>query len=302
VTRSILSHAFRHNAKTALGFEIFRLSQLFERSARREFDHALDTPQRHEFHIIYVGLRGAGQIIVDFARVPLGAGFLTFVARGRVQQLVPDRSVDAWMLMFEPEFLASHGSADPLALPAVLAPMWARPAIEVHAADRRELLGLVDQIDAALARRYDLIQPRRLSALLAALVLHAERLVSDRAPRASALERFLTIVERDHARTRSVAHYARASAISPRRLAELSHEELGKTPKQVIDARVVLEQKRLLAHTDVSIKELAARTGFDEATNLAKFFRRQTGMTPMAFRSRHRGAADRAFLPQRRRS
>jgi hypothetical protein len=38
---AILNHAFRHNDKPALGFEIFRLSQLFERSARREFDHAL---------------------------------------------------------------------------------------------------------------------------------------------------------------------------------------------------------------------------------------------------------------------
>ena len=54
---------------------------------------------------------------------------------------------------------------------------------------------------------------------------------------------------------------------------------------QLIDDRVVLEQKRLLAHTDISVKELAERTGFEEPTNLVKFFRQRTGTTPQAFRS-----------------
>ena len=67
-----------------------------------------------------------------------------------------------------------------------------------------------------------------------------------------------------------------------------------------MDDRVVLEQKRLLAHTDVSVKELAARTGFAEPTNLIKFFRQRTGQTPLEFRA----GLDvrRAFLPSARRS
>jgi AraC family transcriptional regulator, transcriptional activator of pobA len=56
----------------------------------------------------------------------------------------------------------------------------------------------------------------------------------------------------------------------------------------VIDDRVILEQKRLLVHTELSIKELAARTGFAEPTNLVKFFRHHTGQTPRAFRHAQR--------------
>jgi AraC family transcriptional regulator, transcriptional activator of pobA len=63
----------------------------------------------------------------------------------------------------------------------------------------------------------------------------------------------------------------------------------------VIDERVILEHKRLLVHTDLSIKELAAKTGFDEPTNLVKFFRHHTGHTPAAFRD-----AQRRFLPSGR--
>jgi AraC family transcriptional regulator, transcriptional activator of pobA len=73
--------------------------------------------------------------------------------------------------------------------------------------------------------------------------------------------------------------------LSPRRLGELLLANTGRSTKHVIDERVVLEHKRLLAHTEISVKQLAERTGFDEPTNLVKFFRHHTGMTPLAFRT-----------------
>lgn len=100
---AIRSLPFRPGAKPHLGVEVFRLAELFARAERGAIDHALEAPQRPEFHTLYVGLRGKGQLVVDFTPVALGAGFLTFVARGRVQQFVVDRRVDAWMLLFAPE-------------------------------------------------------------------------------------------------------------------------------------------------------------------------------------------------------
>jgi len=296
---AIRSLAFRHNVKPALGFEIFRLSQLFERAAQLPRAHGLETPQRPEFHTIYVGLRGKGELIVDFTPVPLGAHHLTFVARGRVQQFVPDRSVDAWMLLFAPEFLLAGGdSPDPLALPATLAPSWPTPAIAVAPGEARELVAIAEQLELEHTRPLDDVQPWLLAALLRVLVLRAERLVGGSPALAAPLQRFLTILERDHATTRSVAHYAKRAGISARRLAELVHDHAGKSTKQVVDERVILEQKRLLVHTDISVKELAARTGFAEPTNLVKFFRHHAGATPLEFRDRHR----RGILPSGRRS
>jgi len=281
---AIRSLPFRHNWKPDLGFEIFRLSDLYDRAARRTIDHALETPQRPEFHTIYVGVRGAGTHVVDFTPVPLGAGYLTVVARGRVQQFVVDRAVDAWMLLFAPLLLGALPE-DPLRAPALLSPVWAAPAVAVPAAERRELLALVDQLQAEHARPADALQPAILAALLRALVLRGERLQAGRAaPASAAVERFFTILERDHATTRAVAHYARQAGVSARRLGELLVEQTGKTTKQVIDERVILEHKRLLAHTEVSVKELAACTGFAEPTNLVKFFRHHTGTTPREFR------------------
>ena len=295
--QAIRSLPFRHAAKPSVGLEVFRLSQLRARAERKALDHALDAPQRPEFHTVYVGLRGAGTHVVDFTPVPLGAGYLTFVARGRVQQFVIDREVDAWMLLFAPELLGGQ-RADPLRAPAVLSPLWPAPALAVPAAEMLELLALVEQLEVEQARPVDSLQEPVLAGLLRVLLLRAERMrAGGQEAVPAALERFFTILERDHAETRSVAHYARAAGISPRRLGELLAAQTGKSTKQVIDERVVLEHKRLLAHTELSVKELAARTGFPEPTNLVKFFRHHTGTTPLAFRAAHR-----TFLPSARRS
>src|SRR6188768_3660199 len=92
---------FKHNTRPGLGFEMFRLAELFA----RRLDHPLDAPQRPEFHLVYLGLRGKGSLVVDFTKVPLGADTLTVVARGRVQYFVPGTQADAWVLLFVPELI-----------------------------------------------------------------------------------------------------------------------------------------------------------------------------------------------------
>ncbi len=264
---------FRHNLNASLGLEIFRLTELFDRVR----DESLESPQRPEFHTVYIGLRGTGTMIVDFNEVPLGAGSLTIVARGRVQQFRREKGVDAWLVLARPELLTRrHG---------VLDTTWERPSVAIGAADAADLRMLADQIAAEQARPLDAVQPALLATLFDAILLRAERLAQGVRPAPPAeLARFFTMLEADFMTTRSVAHYAKRSGLSARRLAELVVAHAGKSPKKLIDDRVVLEQKRLLAHTDVSVKELAARTGFDEPTNLVKFFRHHVGMTPLEFR------------------
>ncbi|MDB6106331.1 MAG: helix-turn-helix domain protein [Gammaproteobacteria bacterium] len=57
----------------------------------------------------------------------------------------------------------------------------------------------------------------------------------------------------------------------------------------MIDRRVVLEAQRLLVHSGATSSAIGEELGFSESTNFVKFFKRQVGMTPEAFRRIHRG-------------
>lgn len=273
--------AFEHRAKPTVGIEVFRLQQLFDRVARGELPLELEQPQRPTFHIIFVGISGAGQMSVDFHPVPIGARRLGFIAAGRVRQFVAT-SVDAWMVLIEPSVAVGIGAN-------VLSPAWEAPWIETSKAEHAELLAIVDQLVAEQARPLDAYQPELLSSMCRTLLVRCERLYGEApTPHAAQLAQFFTTLERDFATSRSVEHYARAVGFSPRRLGELLVAHTGRSTKQLIADRVLLELKRALAFTDVTVKQLAVDTGFDEPTNLVKFFRLHTDLTPLEFRAQQR--------------
>lgn len=86
-----------------------------------------------------------------------------------------------------------------------------------------------------------------------------------------------------------IASYADALGCTEKSLTRAAREASGQNAKAVIAARIVLEAKRLLAHADRPIYLIAEGLGFAEATNFAKFFRRETGLTPAGFRAENRG-------------
>jgi AraC-like DNA-binding protein len=283
----IVELGFRSSVRPELGFELMRYSDL----ARRTLPHPIDALTRPSFYLVLYAVEGRTRHRIDFERCALAKHDVAFVAPGRVQAFDPTPGLEMWLVLFTPEFLQlSAREVDPLRGARTLSPFWKPPVLHVPGPERTRVLTLIEQLRAEYGRPADAVQTALLSALLRALLLHLERIAASTpsAARAPAhLEAFQAELERRHAETRAVEDYARAVGVSPRTLNQLTRRHFGTGAKQTIDARVVLELKRLLAYTDLSVKELAARFGFDEPTNLVKFFRHHTGRTPVRFRERN---------------
>jgi AraC family transcriptional regulator, transcriptional activator of pobA len=86
----------------------------------------------------------------------------------------------------------------------------------------------------------------------------------------------------------ATSYYADLLAVHPNHLNALSRRITGKTAKQVIQERVVLLAKSLLTQSDLSVKEIAYRLGYEEATHFSSFFKKATQLTPLEFKALHR--------------
>ena len=95
---------------------------------------------------------------------------------------------------------------------------------------------------------------------------------------------FKELLEKNFRKEKLVKRYANELNISEKLLHKATTQLIDKTPKQVIDERILLETKRLLVHSNLSIKEIAYDLGFEEPTNFIKYFRKHTNMTPAEFR------------------
>jgi len=88
-----------------------------------------------------------------------------------------------------------------------------------------------------------------------------------------------------------VAAMAGHAGVSPRTFARRFREECGTTPLQWLLTQRVLEARRLLEETDLSVDEVAWRAGFGTAASLREHFRRATSTTPTAYRRSFRPVA-----------
>lgn len=99
---------------------------------------------------------------------------------------------------------------------------------------------------------------------------------------------FKDLLETEFRKVKQVSSYAEQLIVSAKRLNQATAKVLGKTPKELIDDRVMLEAKRRLVYTDESVKEIGFGLGFDEPTNFIKYFRKHSDTTPVEFREQFR--------------
>jgi len=84
---------------------------------------------------------------------------------------------------------------------------------------------------------------------------------------------------------RTAKEYAGRLAIHVNHLNKVLKENTGKTTTDFISSRIAQEAKVLLKQTDWNISEIAYSLGFDEVAHFSNFFKKQTSVAPLAFRS-----------------
>jgi AraC-like DNA-binding protein len=94
---------------------------------------------------------------------------------------------------------------------------------------------------------------------------------------------FLMLLESNYLQVRNTDFYAGKLGISSKRLNQILKDKLDKTGMQIIHDRIILESKRLIIHSESTIKEIAYDLGFSDRPYFSRFFKKQTGQTPDEF-------------------
>lgn len=103
----------------------------------------------------------------------------------------------------------------------------------------------------------------------------------------AALQELQRYVAAHPADDHSIASMASRLGLSARHFARIFQHEMQVTPGAWLEACRVTEARRLLEDEDaVATKQVAARCGFRDAEMLRRAFKRQLGVTPVAYRRR----------------
>lgn len=102
------------------------------------------------------------------------------------------------------------------------------------------------------------------------------------------LKSFQQLISEHYANTHDVAAYADLLNITPGYLNDMVKQQSGKTAISHIHNRLLVEAKRRMLHTNLSVKQIADELGFDDAAYFNRFFKRLAGDTPVSYRHKIR--------------
>ncbi|MEV0225269.1 AraC family transcriptional regulator [Streptomyces sp. NPDC050704] len=248
----------------------------------------IERVHRIDFHAVMLIRGDPVRHMVDFTEYEVRAGELLWIRPGQVHRFSATAAYRGTALIMQPGFLP-RAVVEATGLYRYDLPPLLRPGPAQLAALENSL--------AQLEREYvdtgtlpPSLHTSVLRHTLAAFLLRLAHLAATSADAAreqadTTFTLFREAVEKGFATNHSVSAYADALGYSRRTLVRAVRAATGETPKGFIDKRVVLEAKRLLAHTDMPIGRIGAAVGFPDAANFSKFFHQHTGATPVGFRA-----------------
>lgn len=286
MNKDIQRLGYEPDASYSLDLEVFSVADLRQRSKGQ-----LRMTHRYDFHTLVCVTQGQCTQVVDFKSIACEPGSLLVLRAGQAHSYGQEKDWDGWNVLFQPEFVlpASTTSHD---LRFALDPGRLSEHMVLNSQELQKVMSVVEQlredtlIDAPKEDVHALLR-HQLHALLTRLsILQGRRqaegsLVS---PATQRFQRFQQLVEERFSQWHQVADYASHLGYTEKSLARAVTAAMGVTAKAFIAARIVLEAKRLLVHTDLAVSTIGDRLGFDEPTNFSKFFKREEECTPAEFR------------------
>lgn len=99
------------------------------------------------------------------------------------------------------------------------------------------------------------------------------------------MARFIHLLRQYGTTQRNIPFYAEQLHITPNHLSDVVRQQSGLSVMDWIHRTTTTEAKLLLKHSDMMICELSERLNFPEPTAFNRYFKKQTGVTPLAYRN-----------------
>lgn len=251
-------------------------------------------PHRHDYHELIWTRCGEGRHLIDGEPSVVEPNTFTLIGRGQVHVFECASDLHGAVVRFGGELL--HGDAGSRANPGWLLGRRGAQSVAVPAGDAPRLESLIETLAAETRRPADPCSVDLQRHLLSALLLWLERWydatrTQERAADDAELQlyrQFVDVLERDFARHHDVGHYADTLRVPAAALSRALTHVTGRSTKDLVTDRVMLEAARLLRFSDLSMGEIAYRVGIGDQLYFSRAFKRHYGEAPSNYRERAR--------------
>lgn len=258
---------------SGVGMELYRMPEFFQQLKGVE----TDTMHLHGFYEIIWFQKGSGTHYVDFNQYAIAPGTIFFISPGQIHSFDTKHDQEGYVLKICAELFDDFVSLS---------------CVTVQDKDSAALEMLIGAMQEELKKEDSLGHREALHALVKLFVIMVRRSYAEINPSApnphkvsyKAFLNFRKLIEENYCRLHTVKDYASLLNVSSKTLTLYVNECSKYSPLELINNRIILEAKRLLRYSVLSVKEIAFRLGFEDPSYFAKFFKRLVKQSPADYR------------------
>jgi AraC-like DNA-binding protein len=267
-------------------FELLDLSELFARLHLID-SHNPTLPHRVSFFALLIVTKGIGKHYIDLKEYNLTEGTILKIAKGQVHAFENKPEYEGYLILFTEEFVMNYFSKSSI---TIISHLYNYHIYSSKSTAKKTNEAFLNELKKELDIEDPYAQHNIIGGILNLYLLKLERTSkNDRIGKGKSKNydvfiQFKNLVELKYKETRNVKDFANYMHTSTKTLNKIIKEFTINTAKNFIDNYVMLEAKREIISTNLSIKEISYYLGFDEVTNFTKFFKKQSGITPKQFK------------------
>lgn len=249
-------------------------------------ERSIDLPHKHDFFILNIFEKGSGTHVIDFVSYPVQDHQIHLVFPDQVHHWNIEKGTVGYQLMISRSWLENLLSS--LRFSALS--YRNHPLVDLSEEAFRSVLYEFQCIKKEVEAHpifWEMIQKR--CEIIGLMISRSveERFKNEETIHANpVVSKFLSLIDLNFKEERSFSFYAEKLHISANYLNIISKKFLHSSASSLIQNRILLEAKRMLKVSEMSVKDIVYDLGFYDHASFSKFFKSNTGLTPTQFKEK----------------
>lgn len=282
--KTIPLHLLKNKTSLGLQLKYFKKGEVF-------FDDELTSVAHRDDHYIFFLLEsGSGFVMIDFADVSLPEQSLYYILPTQVHQRIQNQNADGWFIavdtaLIPPECRHIFENTLILQQPRLL-------SNDIFQQFQQLLVLLFLKYNENNAGQFYVMAVHSLLQsffAIAATCYSGDMDMNLKVSRAVQLKsQFKDLLTAEIRKVKSPEAFAAKLNVSEAYLSEILKKTTGFPPSYWIQQEVIMEAKRLLYYSDLTVKEIAHTLGYTDHSYFSRLFNKVTGISALTFRQQYR--------------
>lgn len=255
----------------------------------------IEKPHRHNFYAVFLFTKGTGVHEIDFQKYEVKPGSVFFLYPGQTHSWELSENAEGYLFFHNAEYYEMNYISNTLRDFPFFESNYSDKCLyltedqcqfieekfynilkESEQAEWKKsqlILSYLTQIYVYLNRYLEKQQSKNIQN-----ILHYQTIFSN----------FEKLLDLHFIEIKSATHYAHLLHISQKHLNRIVQNITGKTTTQVITDRVLLEAKRKLLYTDLTMNQISLNLGYSNVAYFSRLFKKHAKSNPTDFRKKYK--------------